>query len=265
MSAISLPSSRSGRSALQIAIEAAKAGAQALLSNCHSRRRTQSKGRGNLVSEADFLSQEAILKVLKYEYPDFNIVSEETESPSVISGYTWIVDPLDGTNNYIFGIPFFCINVALVKDYDVLVGVTYDPNRNELFYSQKGDGAYLSDQLMHVSDKDSLGASLIGLDLGYDAIQGREMLDIIMKLWPNVHSVRLMGSASLGLAYVACGRIDLYLHRFIYPWDIASGILLVGEAGGIINDWQGGLATFESQGIIASNDILYNGLISELK
>jgi len=264
VSVINVPSSRSGKSALQIATEAAKEGGQVLLSNFHSRKKTKSKGRGNLVSEADFLSQEAILKLLKYEYPDFSVVSEEADPPTSVSGYTWIVDPLDGTNNYIFGIPFFCVNVALVKNQEILVGVTYDPNRNELFHAQKGGVAYLNDRLVHVSDKASLKASLIGLDLGYDAVRGRELLDIIIKLWPNVHGVRLMGSASLGLAYVACGHVDLYLHRFIYPWDIASGILLVREAGGIVSDWQGKPATFESQEIIACNDALYSSLVPNL-
>lgn len=264
MSVINMPSSRSGKSALQIATEAAKAGGQVLLSNFHSRKKTKSKGRGNLVSEVDFLSQEAILKLLKYEYPDFSIVSEEVDPPTPVSGYTWIVDPLDGTNNYIFGIPFFCVNIALVKDHEILAGVTYDPNQNELFYAQKGGRAYLNGRLVHVSDKASLRASLIGLDLGYDAVRGRELLDIIIKLWPNVHGVRLMGSASLGLAYVACGRIDIYLHRFIYPWDIASGILLVREAGGVVSNWQSRPATFESQEIIACNDVLFSSLVSNL-
>ena len=251
-----LPLSRSGKTALQVAAEAAKAAGQVLLTNFHSSKKTKSKGRGDLVSEVDFLSQETILKLLRHEYPDFGVVSEETDSPITVSGYTWIVDPLDGTNNYVFGIPFFCINVTLVKDSEILTGVTYDPNRDELFYARKGEGAYLNDRRIHVSDKVSLETSLIGLDLGYDTVRGQESLDIITELWPNVHAVRLMGSASLGLAYVACGRIDLYLHRFIFPWDIASGILLVVEAGGIINDWQGNPATFESRGVIAANKIL---------
>jgi len=255
---IDLPLSQSGKTALQVATEAAKAAGQVLLSNFHSRKKTKSKGRGNLVSEVDFLSQDTILKLLRYEYPDFGVVSEETDSPTTVSGYTWIVDPLDGTNNYVFGIPFFCVNVTLVKDSGILTGVTYDPSRNELFYAQKNEGAYLNNRRIRVSDKALLKTSLIGLDLGYDTARGRELLDIIAKLLPHVHAVRLMGSASLGLAYVACGRIDLYLHRFIFPWDIATGILLVVEAGGVINDWQGKPATFESQGVIAANKTLNN-------
>ena len=203
---------------------------------------------------------------MKNEYPDHNILSEESNAATQVAGYTWIVDPLDGTNNYVFGIPFFCTNIALVKDENILLGVTYDPLREELFRAERGQGAYLNDSAIQVSKESSLQASLVGLDLGYSDKRGRELLDIITtKLWGQVHCLRILGSASLGLAYVACGRVNLYFHRYLYPWDVASGILLIREAGGKITDWQGQSVNFQNKQIIASNHELLNEFMLLLK
>ena len=260
-----LPLARSGRSALEVAIQAAKEAGKILLGHFCSKKEILYKGKGNLVTEADILSEKLILELLKDEYPDCNILSEESNSSAPVTGYTWTVDPLDGTNNYVFGIPFFCTNIALAKDGDILLGVTYDPVREELFRTEKGQGAYLNDSAIQVSKEGSLGASLVGLDLGYSYKQGKEMLDIASRLRSQVHCLRIMGSASLGLAYVACGRITLYLHRSLYPWDIASGLLLIREAGGKVTDWQGKSANFQSKRIIASNHRLHQEFTAWLK
>ncbi len=252
-----LPAAKSGRSALEVAIAAAKEAGNVILSHFGSQRQITHKSKGNLVTDADILSEKFILELLKDEYPDCDILSEESNSSAPLTDYTWIVDPLDGTNNYTFGIPFFCINIALVKGEDILLGVTYDPVRKELFRAEKGRGAYLNDSAIQVSTKDSLQASLVGFDLGYSHERGEEMLDIANKLWGQVHCVRLLGSSSLGLAYVACGRINLYFHRYLFPWDVASGLLLIREAGGEITDWQGKPASFRTIEIIASNHRLH--------
>jgi len=252
-----LPLARSGRDALETAIQAAREAGKVLISHLRSDKEIKHKGKGNLVTEVDILSEKLILELLKDEYPDYSIISEESNSSVAANGYTWIVDPLDGTNNYVFGIPFFCVNIALVKDEDILLGITYDPIRDELFRTEKGQGAYLNDSAIHVSRESSLQASLVGLDLGYSYEQSREVLDITSKLWGQVHCLRIMGSASLGLAYVACGRISLYLHRCLYPWDIAGGLLLIREAGGNVTEWQGRPANFQSKQIIASNQSLH--------
>ena len=260
-----LPLARSGRSALEVAIEAAREAGKILLAHFHSEKEIKHKGKGNLVTDADFLPEKLIADLLKREYPACNILSEESNSTTPVTGYTWIVDPLDGTNNYVFGIPFFCVSIALVKDEDILLGVTYDPLRGELFRAEKGRGAYLNDSAIHVSKESSLQASLVGLDLGYSYEQGSELLDITSKLWGQVHCLRIMGSASLGLAYVACGRVNLYFHRFVYPWDIAGGLLLIREAGGKITDWQGKRAACQSKQLIASNDRLHREFMACLK
>jgi myo-inositol-1(or 4)-monophosphatase len=248
-----LPHSLSGRRAVDIASSAASKAGELLVAHFGSVKQVKRKSQGNLVTEVDFLSEKLILDLLKKEYPDFGILSEESNSATPINGYAWVVDPLDGTNNYTFGIPFFCVNIALVLDEAVLLGVTYDPLRRELFKAEVGEGAFLNESPIQVSTISSLRESLIGLDLGYNHSLGKDMLETVSRLWGQVHCFRLLGSSSLGLAYVACGRISLYCHRYLFPWDIASGLLLVREAGGEVVDWQGKKANFSQTELIASN------------
>ena len=251
-----VPLAKSGRNAIEVATEAAKEAGQIILAQFGFERQISHKSKGNLVTDADILSEKFILELLQNEYPGFGILSEESNSSAPLADYSWIVDPLDGTNNYTFGIPFFCVNVALVKGEDVLLGVTYDPVRDELFHARKGQGAYLNGSPIEVSKESSLQASLVGLDLGYSHERGVEMLQTVNRLWGHVHCLRLVGSSSLGLAYVACGRVNLYFHRYLFPWDIASGILLVREAGGEVIDWQGEPVSFRTAELIASNNRL---------
>jgi fructose-1,6-bisphosphatase/inositol monophosphatase family enzyme len=248
-----LPVALSGRSALEVAGTVAKKAGEVLLAHFGSIKKVRRKSQGNLVTDVDILSEKLILDFLKKEYPDFGILSEESNSSIPITGYTWVVDPLDGTNNYTFGIPFFCVNIALIRDEAILLGVTYDPVRKELFKAEMGEGAYLNGSPIRVSTVNSLPESLIGLDLGYNHDLGRKMLETVNRLWGQVHCVRLLGSSSLGLAYVACGRVSLYFHRYLFPWDIASGLLLVREAGGEVVDWKGKRASFREAELVASN------------
>jgi myo-inositol-1(or 4)-monophosphatase len=259
-----LPSAKSGKSVLEVAIAAAKGAGEILLSNFGSVKQIKHKSQGNLVSEADLLSEKFIIEFLTGEYPDCNILAEESNSSAPVTGLTWVVDPLDGTNNYVFGIPFFGVNVALVEGEDILLGVTYDPLRGELFRAEKGRGAYLNDLPIQVSKESSLLTAVLGFDLGYNRERGWDMLDVADKLWGQVHCARLLGSSAMGLAYVACGRISLYYHLYLFPWDIASGLLLVSEAGGKVTDWQGNPASHRSKEIIASNSKLHREFMAHL-
>jgi len=248
-----LPLARSGKSALEVAVEAAREAGKILLDYFHSQKTITRKGEINLVTDVDYRSEKVILELLGREYPDFNIVSEESNSSATVSGYTWIVDPLDGTNNYIFGIPMFCTNIALVENDRIVLGVTYDPLRDELFRVQSGRGVYLNGLAVRVSGESSLKASLLAFDLGYSVEEGQRLLSMAGKLRNHVHCIRIIGSAALGLAYVACGRVTVYMHRSIYPWDIAGGLLMVREAGGEVIDWHNKPATVHSGEVIASN------------
>jgi len=260
-----LPPAKSGRSALEVAIAAAKGAGEILLAHLGARRTIKHKSKGNLVTDVDIFSEEFVLGLLKDEYPDYNVLSEESNFSSPIAGHTWVVDPLDGTNNYTYGIPFFCINIALVVDDDILLGVTYDPVRGELFQAQKGQGAYLNGSVLRIPNISTLQTSLVGLDLGYSEERGKEILHVVNTLWGQAHCLRLLGSASLGLAYVACGRISLYFHRYLFPWDLASGLLLVAEAGGKVTDWQNRQANLRTQEIIAANRKLHQRFMAHLR
>jgi myo-inositol-1(or 4)-monophosphatase len=260
---VRLPLSRSGRTALEVASQAAEEAGSLLLEHMHGERQLSYKeGRANIVTEVDVLVEKKVIALLRSEYPDHNILSEESPAVTNDSRYTWVVDPLDGTNNYVYGIPVFSVAIALMSQDEVLLGLTYDPVRKELFVARKGGGASLNGRPISVSRRDSMERAFIGCDLGYDREAGARMLDTIRAIWPRMAGLRIMGSAVLGLAYVACGRFDLYLHRYLYPWDMASGILLVGEAGGEITDWAGKPANAFGQQIIAGNKALHRQMLA---
>jgi myo-inositol-1(or 4)-monophosphatase len=260
-----LPVSKSGRTAIEVATEAIRLGGDILLAHAQRSKEVKEKSKNNLVTDVDILSEKAISNALSAEYPGFNILSEESAPDTQINGYTWIIDPLAGTNNYAFGIPLYAINIALARDKDVLLGMTYNPVADELFQAVKGNGAYLNDTPIRVSNRASLSEAVLGFDTGYDVIQGKLLLNMVSGLWPRVHSLRALGSASLTLAYIACGRVDIYIRGNLHPWDIASGILLVEEAGGKVTNWQGKKEMLMNEDIAATNKSLHKKLLRELE
>ena len=147
--------------------------------------------------------------------------------------------------------------IALTAGEDILIGAVFDPWMRELFRAEKGAGAWLNDRRITVSDQKSLRDAFIGSDLGYDAEAGRRFLTAVRNSWPQMFGLRIMGSAVLGLAYVACRRLGIYVHSCLYPWDLASGILLVREAGGIATDWDGNPSTIQNSQIVAGNSVLH--------
>ncbi len=256
-----LPLAVNGNNAMDVAVRAAKGAGEILLKHFDTQKTVTHKSHGNLVTDVDKASEQFVLDFLASQYPDHSVLSEETHSDTSVEGYTWIVDPLDGTNNYVFGIPFFCANVALAHNGAIVLGVTYDPIRDELFTAQKNGGAYLNAKKIHVTQVTQFEHAAVGFDLGYSHDRGQEILSIATKLWGNVHCLRAMGSAALGLAYVAAGRFGLYFHRCLFPWDIASGTLLIAEAGGRVIDWEGKPALYSSQALIASNESLIRSFL----
>ena len=248
-----LPLSVSGRPALEVATEAARRAGQVLMSHYRTGLEVRHKGRGNVVTEADLLAERAILDLIQAEFPDDTIMSEESERQEGSSPHIWIIDPLDGSKNYAYGLPHFCVAIGLTQGSEPLLGVTYDPLKDELYYAQRGKGAFLNGMPIHVSEKPTVRESLVGLDLGYDDATGKKVLELIHGIWPGVQGFRIMGSIGMGLAYVASGRLDLYFHQYSYPWDMASGIPLVREAGGVITDRAGMPIAVTSRGILAGN------------
>lgn len=246
-----IPATRSGRSALDVARALAEEAGRRAAASFHQPQEVIVKGRGNLLTETDLAIERYVQDELAAEFPTHGVLSEETASDTSTDGYVWVVDPIDGTKNFASGIPFYCINMALCHDGEPLVAVTHDPNHSETFWAVRGGGAFVNETPIRASDKTTVLASIIGLDLGYDDERGKQQLRLIYQLFPNMQALRIPGSAALGLAYAACGRYDLFVHRYLFPWDIAAGILLVREAGGLITDDAGDAITIRSQTTIA--------------
>lgn len=220
------------------------------------------KGRGNVVTEADFRVEARIHEILAAEFPEHAILSEETRSEvSAGVGWVWVVDPLDGTKNYSSGVPVFCVNVALCLDGEPVLGLTYDPARAEWFAAEKGGGATLNGIPLRASVRQAVADSVIGVDLGYSDQRGKAMLQLVRDIFPDMQGLRIHGSAALGLAYAAAGRYDLYLHNYLFPWDIAPGILLVREAGGVVTDRRGQPISVTSRGIIAGGGDVHSDFL----
>jgi myo-inositol-1(or 4)-monophosphatase len=248
-----LPLSQSGKGALEVATEAVRQAGEILKAHFREKTQVKYKGRANIVTDIDLQSEKSLKSFLRAEYPDHSILSEESKPVNGDSSYKWILDPLDGTNNYSFGIPFFSVVIALTRGNDVLLGIVYDPLRDEIFSAQKGKGTTLNGSPIHVTKKKTVKESLIGLDLGYVDEKGKKSLEFITSLWPKMYAYRIMGSAALGMAYTACGRLDLYFHLLLYPWELACGSLLVAEAGGLVTDIGGKPLRSWEGSVIASN------------
>ena len=249
--------SRSGRRAFEVATQAVEEAGDIVITRFQQETHTYYKDKTHIVTEVDLVAEKVMMALLREEFPDFGIVTEESENIAGDAPYTWIIDPLDGTRNYAYGIPHFCISLALAQGDEVLLGIIYDPLRQEFFRAERGRGAFVNDSPMSLSKKSTVQGSLVGFDMGYEADFGGQVLKVATALWPGIQSVRVMGSAALGLAYAACGRLDIYLHLSLFPWDFAAGILLVHEAGGVTTELDGNPVSLSSRRIIVANEAIH--------
>ena len=250
---VEIPRSSSDKTALQVAQEVARRAGETLLRRFDRPMTVSFKGRGDVVTDVDSEVERETLSALRSEFPGMGTLGEESAGVAANDGYVWIVDPLDGTRNYASGIPFYSAVVGLALDGEVLVGVTYDPARDEMFYAERGAGAFLNDEPIRVSDKPGLEDCIVGLDLSNNNEGAVNGLDLIRSIWPSIQTARIMGSAALGIAYVAAGRTDLYFHHQLQPWDQVAGMLLTEEAGGVVTDRTGERAGLHGDGLIASS------------
>ena len=252
-----LPQTANGRTAREVALQAVMEAGALLRERFLGDVQVAPKGRGSIVTNVDLLAEEHILGLLQGEFPSVGILAEESAPVASASGYTWVIDPLDGTRNYAAGIPVFSVVVALAQGDEVILGLTYDPLREELFLAERGKGATLNGVAIHVSPRTTLKEGVLGFDMGYEDKRAQEALKLMVDLWPGMRSIRVLGSAALGLAYAASGRLDLYLHQHLSPWDIAAGLLLVREAGGVATDKDGAPAIPFSESVVASSPTLH--------
>jgi fructose-1,6-bisphosphatase/inositol monophosphatase family enzyme len=210
----------------------------------------QLKGRGNIVTQADFAIESRLQAMLASAYPEYRLLSEETHAATTPDGWTWVLDPIDGTSNFALGIPFFCLNLALCFDGAPQLGLTYEPLLRDEFLAVRGRGLRVNRRPALASSK-PLREATIGVGTGYDEAERRNVFALVARHTEAYEGIRDLGSAALGLAYAACGRLDLFVHPNLQLWDIAAGILLVEEAGGTITDSHGAPATLRTKHVVA--------------
>lgn len=230
---------------------------------------------GDLVTEVDKGCERLIRNLIATYFPDHAFLGEEGVEPGPQASakavkeakdaeYIWIVDPIDGTTNFVHGFPFYSISIALVHRGQIIVGVIYDPSRDELFLAERGKGAYVHGRKMKVSAQSTLAESLIATGFPPDPQPALTNMEQLRRLAPQVRNARSAGSAALHLAYVAAGRLDGFWENGLNVWDVAAGVLLVEESGGRVTDTQGGAFHLGVRNIAASNGHIHDSFIESL-
>lgn len=242
------------------------------------------KGFRNYVSEADLASQQQIMENIRKHFPDHEFLSEEARNASSYkSSVIWIIDPIDGTTNYIRGQPLYSISVAAavktegesqignsdqlghVSSYEIVAGVIYDPHRQELFSANTYSGVTLNHDPIRVSEITELKNAVIGFDWSRDFRPREELSQIINRLSHNFHTLRAIGSAALALAWVACGRLDLYFNLGVGPWDAAAAKVIIEKAGGSVTDLEGMPWDLGQGALVASNGTIHEEFVASLR
>ncbi|PKN51227.1 MAG: inositol monophosphatase [Deltaproteobacteria bacterium HGW-Deltaproteobacteria-13] len=224
------------------------------------------KGEINLVTEADKMSEDLIIEAISRNFPDHGVLSEESPAINGTGKLRWIIDPLDGTTNYAHGYPVFCVSIALENDGEVILGVVYDPMREEMFVAERGEGAYLNDKKISVSSIKNISRSLLATGFPYDIRESKDNnLDYFNTMAVNVQAIRRAGAAALDLAHLAAGRFDGFWELKLKPWDTAAGCLLVTEAGGTVSDIAGSEWHLQSPNLLASNGLIHEQMIKVLR
>lgn len=221
------------------------------------------KARQDYASEVDSLAEAEIIKELKRAFPDHAFLGEESGQVGK-SRHTFVIDPLDGTSNYLHGFPHWCVSIALVELGEVQHGVIFDPLRNELFTASRGSGAVLNDRRIRVAERKDLNGAMLATGFSpRERDRAPAQLECLRELLRSAEDVRRTGSAALDLAYVACGRSDAFFEAGLKPWDIAAGVLLVREAGGRVCDFKGSqTGPMDARGIHGRQIIAANQKIS---
>ncbi len=230
-----------------------------------NKRRIEFKGEVNLVTEADRLSEELLIKRIGNAFPQHGILSEESAELRCGKDYRWIIDPLDGTTNYAHGYPVFCVSIALEINAEVFYGAIYNPNIDEMFTVEKHRGAFLNGQRLRVSDTTELSRGLLATGFPYDIRESKDNnINYFSAMAFKAQALRRAGSAALDLAYLAAGRFDGFWELKLKPWDTAAGALMVKEAGGEVSDLYGADYDFASSHILASNGKIHRQMMEVL-
>jgi myo-inositol-1(or 4)-monophosphatase len=254
---------------INIAIEAARKAGTYLkknVGNIHSIERKGGQER-DLVTEIDKGAEEIIIETIKKHFPQHGILGEESGTKySADSEYKWVIDPLDGTTNFTHGLPVFCVSIGLERNGEVIAGVIFDPNMDEMFTAEKGKGAYLNGKKIHVSNVNGLNESLLVTGFPYNIAENPNLaIERFVSFLLHAQAVRRMGSAAIDLAYVAAGRYEGFWEVALNPWDVAAGSVILHEAGGMITDFSGKISGIYSKEVLASNGRIHKDMVTLFK
>lgn len=224
------------------------------------------KQASDFVTRVDRESEQVIISIIKESFPDHSILAEESAGKTLPAEYHWIIDPLDGTTNFIHGFPVFSVSIALEHNGEIITGVVYDPVRKESFTALKGDGAYLNCKLLRQLDGPDMSNALIATGFPF---RKKEHIDKYLELFRNIFNrvsdIRRAGSAAIDLAYLAAGRCDGFFEIGLSPWDMAAGSLLIKETGGIVTDFGGGQDYLTTGNIVAASPAFHKEILNEVK
>lgn len=253
---------------LNFAIETAREAGQILLEKFGRKIDVHKKGDINLVTEADLASEKLIIERIKSYHPKHAILAEESGEAVLLEGenrWKWIIDPLDGTTNYAHGYPCFCVTIALERaGGEIVIGVTFDPTRDETFAAEKGKGATLNNKPIRVSDTEKLADSLIVTGFPYNFKEKENFAKHLTDFQFYSRGIRRDGSAAIDMAYVACGRFDGFWEEGLNPWDVAAGVLLIEEAGGRVSYYDDSPFSIYKPPICASNGLIHGEMLKIL-
>jgi myo-inositol-1(or 4)-monophosphatase len=248
---------------LNFAIEMARDAGRILIERQGRALQVSNKGDINLVTEADLAAEKLIIERINSYYPRHAILAEESgaSETSAQAEWKWIIDPLDGTTNYAHGYPCFCVSIAVEHSGKIEIGVVYDPVADELFAAERGQGATLNDRTIRVSEIDELNRSMLCTGFPYDVRERPDFARLFSNFTMRAQAVRRDGSAALDLAYLACGRFDGFWEDGLNPWDIAAGVLLIEEAGGLVTDFRGDQLDIYTAKVLASNGLIHTAMM----
>lgn len=250
---------------LHVAVTAARIAGRYQKYRFSSELNIEMKGDKDLVTEVDRESERLIVEHLRAHFPDHDIVAEESVYPRKGSPCRWIIDPVDGTTNYAHGFPWFCSSIALEQDGELVVGVIYNPVYDELFTAVTGEGAFLNGVRLSVSTRAPLKNSLLGTGFPYDcATDPANNFAGFIAFQKSARGIRRAGAAALDLAYVAAGRLDGFWELKLKAWDVAAGVLLVREAGGVVTTFDGSAYDIFNDRIVASNGLIHDEMVAML-
>lgn len=251
---------------LNIAVRAARSAGDLIVRSSDNvgRLRINQKSRNDFASEVDQMAEREIINIIKTAYPEHAILAEESGAHEG-NDYVWVIDPLDGTTNFLHGFPQYAVSIALMHKNKIEVGVVYDPLRDELFTAKRGGGAMLNNRRIRVTAQTGLAGALIGTGFPFKNLQHIEAYLGMFRAMSDSSGIRRAGAAALDLAYVAAGRLDGFWEIGLHEWDMAAGILLIKEAGGVVTDFSFNDKYMESGNVIAANPRMHQTMYQAIE